>query len=70
MFIEKLDRYGLAYLHIVNPALAATGEDVAFTERAKRMNKMIRRTYRGVLMVAGGFDAAVRKDGSRTATRT
>jgi N-ethylmaleimide reductase len=55
--IEKLNRYGLAYLHIVNPALAATAEDVAFTERAKRMNEMIRRTYRGVLMVAGGFDA-------------
>ncbi len=47
-----------AYLHIVNPALAATGEDVAFTARAKRMSEMIRRTYRGVLMVAGGFDGA------------
>jgi len=56
--IEKLNRYGLAYLHIVNPALAATGEDVVFTERAKRMNEMIRRTYRGVLMVAGGFDGS------------
>lgn len=54
--VEKLNRYGLAYLHIVNPALAATGADVAFIERAERMSQMIRRTYRGVLMVAGGFD--------------
>jgi N-ethylmaleimide reductase len=54
--IEKLNRYGLAYLHIVNPMLAATGEDVAFIERAKRMSQMIRRTYRGVLVIAGGFD--------------
>lgn len=54
--IEKLNRYRLAYLHIVNLALAATGEDVAFTARAQRMSEMIRRTYRGVLMVAGGFD--------------
>ncbi|QET02169.1 MULTISPECIES: alkene reductase [Cupriavidus] len=54
--VEKLNRYGLAYLHIVNPALASTGEDVAAIERAKRMSQMIRRTYRGVLMVAGGFD--------------
>ena len=54
--IEKLNRYGLAYLHIVNPALAATGKDAAFTERAKRMNEMIRSAYRGVLIVAGGFD--------------
>lgn len=56
--VEKLNRYGLAYLHIVNPTLAATGADVGFIERAERMNQMIRRTYRGVLMVAGGFDVS------------
>ncbi|WP_420997669.1 alkene reductase [Cupriavidus sp. 30B13] len=52
----KLNDYGLAYLHIVNPATASVERGVPPEERAQRMIDLIRRTYRGVLMIAGGFN--------------
>jgi N-ethylmaleimide reductase len=54
--VGKLNEYGLAYLHIVNPALAFVERHASPDERSQRMIDMIRRTYRGVLMIAGGFD--------------
>ncbi len=54
--VGKLDEYKLAYLHIVNPAMAFVEKDAPPDERSQRMIDMIRRTYRGVLMIAGGFD--------------
>jgi N-ethylmaleimide reductase len=48
---ETLDRRGLAYLHLINPAAAAEADP-----RAMPLMSMIREKYRGKLIVAGGFD--------------
>jgi N-ethylmaleimide reductase len=48
---EKLNDYRLAYLHVINPAAAPVENP-----QALRMMELIRSKYRGVLMVAGGFD--------------
>lgn len=53
---EKLSDYGLAYLHIVNPAAAALEKGQEPDARALRMVELIRDKYRGTLMIAGGFD--------------
>jgi N-ethylmaleimide reductase len=53
---EKLNDYDLAYLHIVNPAAAALEQGSEPEPRAMRMVDLIRETYRGTLMIAGGFD--------------
>jgi N-ethylmaleimide reductase len=55
---EKLSDYGLAYLHIVNPGLAAIEKGQEPDARALRMIELIRSKYRGTLMVAGGFERA------------
>jgi N-ethylmaleimide reductase len=53
---EKLSGYGLAYLHIVNPALPQMAAGREPEARALRMVELIRKKYTGTLMVAGGFD--------------
>jgi N-ethylmaleimide reductase len=53
---EMLTQYGLAYLHLVNPALAAVEKHAEPEERSRRVLELIRRNYRGNLIVAGGFD--------------
>jgi N-ethylmaleimide reductase len=51
-----LDGRGLAYLHIVKPALAEVERRVPPDPRALRIVERIRREYRGRLIIAGGFD--------------
>jgi N-ethylmaleimide reductase len=53
---DKLNDYNLAYLHIVNPASAALAQGTEPDARSMRMVDLIRETYRGTLMIAGGFD--------------
>ncbi len=53
---EMLNAYGLAYLHIVNPAIAAIEQRTDPDPRSQRIVDLIREKYRGTLMVAGGFD--------------
>jgi N-ethylmaleimide reductase len=53
---ERLSEYGLAYLHIVNPALEQMQKGEEPDPRALRMVDLIRQKYRGTLIVAGGFD--------------
>jgi N-ethylmaleimide reductase len=53
---DKLGDYNLAYLHIVNPAAAALEQGTEPEARAMRMVDLMRATYRGTLMIAGGFD--------------
>ena len=53
---DKLNGYGLAYLHIVNPATAAVEKGVPPDATALAMLKLVREKYRGTLMVAGGLD--------------
>jgi N-ethylmaleimide reductase len=53
---EKLSEFGLAYLHLVNPALKALEQGAEPDRRALRMVDLMREKYRGTLMIAGGFD--------------
>jgi N-ethylmaleimide reductase len=53
---EKLNRRALAYLHIVNPAVAATEKGIEPDPGALRMLELMRERYRGTLIIAGGFD--------------
>jgi N-ethylmaleimide reductase len=53
---EKLNSYGLAYLHIVNPALAAIEKGQQPEPGGQRMLDLIRRKYTNTLMIAGGFN--------------
>jgi len=53
---KKLNDFNLAYLHIVNPAMAALENKTVPDARALRMVDLIRRKYRGTLIYAGGFD--------------
>lgn len=52
----KLNDYRIAYLHIVNPALAAIEKKIEPEPQALRMIELMRKKYRGTLIVAGGFD--------------
>jgi N-ethylmaleimide reductase len=54
--VDKLNGYRLAYLHIVNPASAALEQGTELEPRAMRMIDLVRETWRGSLMIAGGFD--------------
>lgn len=54
---ERLSEYGLAYLHIVNPALEQTQAGKEPQQTALDMIELIRKKYQGTLIVAGGFDA-------------
>jgi N-ethylmaleimide reductase len=53
---EKLNAYGIGYLHIVNPALAALEKGTEPEPGAQRMLDLIRRKYPNTLMIAGGFN--------------
>ena len=52
----RLSDRSLAYLHIVNPAMAALENHTKPEPAALRMVELIRANYRGKLIVAGGFD--------------
>lgn len=54
---EQLSGYGLAYLHIVNPALEQMQKGEKPEPYALNMARRIRNKYQGTLIVAGGFDA-------------
>ena len=53
---KKLNDYELAYLHLVNPALPQMEKGRPPEMRALKMVELIRKNYRGNLMIAGGFD--------------
>jgi N-ethylmaleimide reductase len=53
---EKLSKYELAYLHLVNPMLAAMEKRMEPEPGAQRMLDLIRKQYNGTLIIAGGFD--------------
>ena len=53
---KKLSDYRLAYLHLVNPAVAAIEQRTEPDPRATRMLDLLREKYRGTLVLAGGFD--------------
>ena len=53
---EMLSQFHLAYLHVVNPAIATLENKTEPEERSRRMLNLIRTKYRGALILAGGFD--------------
>jgi len=53
---KKLNEYGLAYLHLVNPAIAELEEGMEPDPRAIRMLDLMRKKFRGTLIITGGFD--------------
>jgi N-ethylmaleimide reductase len=53
---QMLNDFRFAYLHIVNPAIAALENGKPAGPREERMLALIRKKYRGTLILAGGFD--------------
>jgi N-ethylmaleimide reductase len=53
---KKLNEYGLAYLHLVNPAIAELEKGMEPDPRAIRMLDLMRKKFRGTLIITGGFD--------------
>ena len=53
---RKLNDYRLAYLHVINPAAAALEQGTEPEPQALRILELIRETWRGTLILAGGFD--------------
>jgi N-ethylmaleimide reductase len=54
---DRLGDYGLAYLHIVNPALEQMQNGNEPDPQALKMVRVIRKKYQGTLIIAGGFEA-------------
>jgi N-ethylmaleimide reductase len=52
---ERLSEYGLAYLHMVNPATEQMQKGEPPAPQALRMAELIRSKFNGTLIVAGGF---------------
>jgi N-ethylmaleimide reductase len=59
---ERLNGYRLAYLHLVNPAKSDLEAGREPNPRAMNMVKLVRRKYRGKLMLAGGFERETAED--------
>lgn len=55
---RSLDAWPLAYLHLVEPAMVGTVKDEVADPRWDSMIHTVRAEYRGVLMLAGGYDGA------------
>jgi N-ethylmaleimide reductase len=54
---ERLSDYGFAYLHIVNPAMEQMQNGKEPDSPALSMVELIRKKYKGTLIMAGGFQA-------------
>ncbi|WP_133716382.1 alkene reductase [Methylocaldum gracile] len=53
---EQLNRFNLAYLHIVEPEMARDPASPSFDPRGPAMMELIRAKYSGTLIVCGGYD--------------
>ncbi|MGN8275907.1 alkene reductase [Pseudomonas sp. SMN5] len=56
--VEELNRWKLAYLHLVEPAVVGTVKDENFDPRWDAIIGQLRRQWHGVLIIAGGYDPA------------
>jgi N-ethylmaleimide reductase len=56
--VRELNRYALAYLHLVEPAIVGTVKDENFDPRWDAIIEQLRDEYKGTLMLAGGYDSA------------
>lgn len=55
---RRLNDRSLAYLHLVEPAMVGTVKDEVADPRWDSMIRTMREAFRGVLMLAGGYDGA------------
>lgn len=55
---KQLDAMSLAYLHLVEPAIVGIVRDENYDPRWDAIIKHLRTQYTGVLMLAGGYEAA------------
>jgi N-ethylmaleimide reductase len=55
---ERLSGFDLAYLHLVDPAIAGNASLDAPDPRAAALSRLIRERYKGTLIVCGGYDSA------------
>ena len=55
--VRELNRYPLAYLHLVEPAIVGTVKDENFDPRWDAIIEQLRDEYKGTLMLAGGYDS-------------
>jgi N-ethylmaleimide reductase len=55
--VRELNRYALAYLHLVEPAIVGTVKDENFDPRWDAIIEQLRDEYKGTLMLAGGYDS-------------
>jgi len=53
---RELDRRNLAYLHLVEPQMVGTVLDGTIDPRWDKIIGLMRKLYRGTLMLAGGYD--------------
>ncbi|MDR6958022.1 N-ethylmaleimide reductase [Pseudomonas brassicacearum] len=54
--VRSLNRWTLAYLHLVEPAVVGTVKDEHFDPRWDEIIGQLRAAWDGVLMIAGGYD--------------
>jgi N-ethylmaleimide reductase len=54
--VRQLDSMNLAYLHLVEPAMVGTVRDEQFDPRWDAIIERLRGDFKGVLMLAGGYD--------------
>jgi N-ethylmaleimide reductase len=55
---DELDRRGLAYLHVVEPAVVGVEKDENHDPRWDEIVLMMRRRFTGLIILAGGYDQA------------
>lgn len=55
--VEMLNQWNLAYLHLVEPAMVGTVKDENFDPRWDAIIAQLRQAWKGVLILAGGYDA-------------
>ncbi|WP_322054221.1 alkene reductase [Paraburkholderia bannensis] len=51
----RLNEWNLAYLHLVEPAIVGTVKDEKYDPRWDAIIELMRRQFKGVLMLAGGY---------------
>lgn len=54
--VGELNRWPLAYLHLVEPAVVGTVKDENFDPKWDEIIAQLRKTWDGVLILAGGYD--------------
>jgi N-ethylmaleimide reductase len=57
--IQKLNTYGLAYVHMIEPRATSAGGGEQVNEEAPITSELFRKAYQGKFITAGGYDQAM-----------